>query len=198
MCSLPKKKNSSKQRIRSSQVLRDLSQVVRCTPWHTPVPLYTRTSPWPINSPKTFGFAFVLILIGQMIFRIHVDSHRYFTPIFTFALAFVILKVINSEIIYCFASLWFLCQWQIFFWRPLRDNRPRDEPPPIPGTNGTKWWFYCWIKQKNAGLSQARLPICPGQGSHLSLGRFLFVPECHCPAQNVYVYWLIGSRNPLL
>ena len=31
----------------SSQFLRDLSQVVPRTPQDTPVPLYTRTSPWP-------------------------------------------------------------------------------------------------------------------------------------------------------
>ena len=24
-----------------------------------------------------------------------------------------------------------------FFWRPLWDNRPRDEPSPVPSTNGT-------------------------------------------------------------
>ena len=41
-------KNSSKQEIWSSQIFRDLSQVVRRTPRDTPVPLYTRTSPWPI------------------------------------------------------------------------------------------------------------------------------------------------------
>ena len=40
-------KNSTKQGIWSSQFLRDLSQVVRCTPRDTPVPLCTRTSPWP-------------------------------------------------------------------------------------------------------------------------------------------------------
>ena len=38
-------KNSSKQGIWSSHFLRDLSQVVRRTPWDTPVPFYTRTSP---------------------------------------------------------------------------------------------------------------------------------------------------------
>ena len=41
----PPQKTSSKQGIWSSQFLRDLSQVVRRTPWDTPVPLYTRTSP---------------------------------------------------------------------------------------------------------------------------------------------------------
>ena len=40
-------KNSSKQEIWSSQNFRDLSQFVRRTPRDTPVPLYTRTSPWP-------------------------------------------------------------------------------------------------------------------------------------------------------
>ena len=38
-----------KREIWSSQFSRDLSQVVRRTPRDTPVPLYTRTSPWPIT-----------------------------------------------------------------------------------------------------------------------------------------------------
>ena len=45
--SVPHQKNSSKQGIWSSPFLRDLSQVVRRTPQDTPVPLHTRTSPWP-------------------------------------------------------------------------------------------------------------------------------------------------------
>ena len=49
--------------------------------------------------PKYFlAFAFVLILIGTDDVS-HLCSHRYVTPNFTFAFAFVILKVINSEII---------------------------------------------------------------------------------------------------
>ena len=36
------------------QFLRDLSQVVRCTPWDTPVPLYTRTSLWPSREVQKF------------------------------------------------------------------------------------------------------------------------------------------------
>ena len=39
--------DSLKQGIWSSHFCRDLSQVVRCTPWDTPVPFYTRTSPLP-------------------------------------------------------------------------------------------------------------------------------------------------------
>ena len=38
---------------------------------------------------------------------------------------------------------------------------PRDKPGPVPGTDGTKWRFYCGIKQKTAGLSQARLLFVP-------------------------------------
>ena len=45
-------KNSSKQEIWSSQFFRDLSQFVRRTPRDTPVPLYTRTSPWPRGDSK--------------------------------------------------------------------------------------------------------------------------------------------------
>ena len=59
-------KLSSKQGIWSSQYLRDLSQVARRTPRDTPVPLYTRTSSWPIqisyekcseNFPDILGIA---------------------------------------------------------------------------------------------------------------------------------------------
>ena len=49
--------------------------------------------------PKYFvAFAFVMILIGTYDLP-HACSHRYFTLYFTFAFAFVILKVINSEIV---------------------------------------------------------------------------------------------------
>ena len=37
-------------------------------------------------------------------------------------------------------------------------------PPPVPGTNGTKWRFYCGIEQETASLSQARAPIYPRDG----------------------------------
>ena len=43
--SVPSPENSSKQGIWSSQIFRDLSQVVRRTPRDTPVHLYTQTSP---------------------------------------------------------------------------------------------------------------------------------------------------------
>ena len=43
--SVPSQQNSSKKGIWSSQIFRALSQVVRCTPRDTPVPLCTRTSP---------------------------------------------------------------------------------------------------------------------------------------------------------
>ena len=45
----PPQKSSSKQGIWSSQFLRDLSQIVRRTLRDTPVPLYTRISPWSSN-----------------------------------------------------------------------------------------------------------------------------------------------------
>ena len=45
----------------------------------------------------------------------------------------------------------------------------------------TKWRFYCGIKQKTAGLSQGRVPICSREGSRLSQGRFLFVPDTILP-----------------
>ena len=68
-----------------------------------------------------------------------------------------------------------------------RDNRPRDEPPPVPGTNGTKWRFYCGIKQRKAGLSQGRVAVCPEEGSHLSEGQFLFVPDTVPPKMFMFI-----------
>ena len=46
----------------------------------------------------SFAFAFVMILIGADDLS-HSCSYKHFTPNFTFAFAFVILKVIYSEII---------------------------------------------------------------------------------------------------
>ena len=54
-----------------------------------------------------------------------------------------------------------------------------------------KWRFYCGIQQRKASLSQGRVPFCPGEGSHLSQGRFLFVPDT-VPPKNVYVYWFFS------
>ena len=50
-CALPqrKKKKLFKTRDLELPFLRDLSQVVRRTPRDTPVPFYTRTSPWPMH-----------------------------------------------------------------------------------------------------------------------------------------------------
>ena len=55
---LPQK--SSKRGIWSSQFLRDLSQVVGRTPRDAPVPLFTRTSPWPTKSSLSSVFETVL------------------------------------------------------------------------------------------------------------------------------------------
>ena len=69
----------------------------------------------------------------------------------------------------------------------------QDEPPPAPGTNGTKWRFYCGIQQKTAGVSQGRVPISTREGSPFVPGT---VPVCprHRPAQNVSVYWFFLAR----
>ena len=47
--------------------MRDLSQVVHRTPWDTPVPLYTRTSPLPMEFSQMFwaGRAFHVSWVGQ-------------------------------------------------------------------------------------------------------------------------------------
>ena len=67
-----------------------------------------------------------------------------------------------------------------------------DEPPPVPGTNGTEWRFYCGIRQRKAGLSQGRVPICPGEGSRLSQGRFLFVPETVPPKMFMFIGFFLA------
>ena len=74
------------------------------------------------------------------------------------------------------------------------DFRVATNPHPSPGTNGTKWRFYCEIKQHKAGLSQGRVPICPGEGSHLSQGRFLFVPDTVPPKMFMFI-GLFLARN---
>ena len=59
--------------------------------------------------------------------------------------------------------------------------------PPIPGTNGTKWRFYCGIRQRTEGLSQGRAPIRPREGSCLSQGQFLFVPDTVPPKMFMFI-----------
>ena len=56
------------------------------------------------------------------------------------------------------------------FRTPLAGQPSHGRTPPVPGTNGTKWQFYCVIKQKR--------PVCPRDDLGLpclSQGRFLFV-----------------------
>ena len=81
-----------------------------------------------------------------------------------------------------------------FSARPLRDNRLRDEPPPVPGTNGTKCRFYCGIKQKRAGLSQGRVPICPRKGSRLSQEQFLFVLNTIPPKMFMFIGFVLARH----
>ena len=68
--------------------------------------------------------------------------------------------------------------------------------PPVPGTNGTEWRFYCGINQRKAGLSQGRVPFCPGEGSHLSQGRFLFVPDTVPPKMFMFSPQLASLHGP--
>ena len=80
------------------------------------------------------------------------------------------------------------------FLTALADSPPREEPPPVPGTNGTKWRFYCGIRQKTAGLSQGRVPICPREGSRLSQGWFLFVPDTVPPKMFMFIGFFFCPR----
>ena len=64
----------------------------------------------------------------------------------------------------------------------------------VPGTRGTKWRFYCGIKQRKASF-------VPGTSPILSRGGVPFVPGTapvcsrHRPAENVYVYWFFLARG---
>ena len=73
----------------------------------------------------------------------------------------------------------------------LAGQSSRGRTPPVPGTNGTKWRFYCGIKQRKAGLSQGRGPILSRGGVPFVPGT---VPVCpgHRPAENVYVSWFFS------
>ena len=62
-----------------------------------------------------------------------------------------------------------------------------DEPPPVPGTNGTKWRFCCGIQERKASLSQGRVSFCPREGAHLSQERFLFVPDTVPPKMFMFI-----------
>ena len=81
------------------------------------------------------------------------------------------------------------------FLTAFAGHRPRDEPPPVPGTNGTKWRFYCGIKQRKASLSQGRVPFCPGERSHLSQGRFLFVPDTIPPKMFMFIVFFLARAS---
>ena len=77
------------------------------------------------------------------------------------------------------------------FLTAIAGQSSQDEPSPVPGTNGTKWRFYCGIQQKTAGLSQGWVPLCPRAGSLFVPGPVPVCPE-HRPAKNDYVYWFFA------
>ena len=79
------------------------------------------------------------------------------------------------------------------FLTALAGQSSQGQTPTCPRTNGTKWRFYCAIKQRKAGLSQGRVPFCPGEGSRLSQGRFLFVPDTVPPK----MFMFIGFSCPI-
>ena len=64
--------------------------------------------------------------------------------------------------------------------------------PHLSQAKQDKMAIYCGIKQRKAGLSQGRVPFCPGEGSHLSQGRFPFVPDTVPPK----MFMLIGFFLP--
>ena len=71
------------------------------------------------------------------------------------------------------------------FLTGLAGQSPRDEPPPVSGTNRTKWRFYSGTQQKATGFPRDRSwfvpgtgPVCPRDGSCLS--RTPSRPKCLC------------------
>ena len=82
------------------------------------------------------------------------------------------------------------------FLTALAGQSFQDEPPPVPGTNGTKWRFDCGIKQERAGLSQGQVPVCPRERSHLSQGRFLFVPDTVPPKTFMFIGFFFSEKKP--
>ena len=73
-----------------------------------PVPYCRHEIKVKLIPPKCFvAVAFVLVLIGTRLLS-HSRSHRYFTPNFTFAFAFLILKLNNSEIVLFRFALFFV------------------------------------------------------------------------------------------
>ena len=74
----------------------------------------------------------------------------------------------------------------------FRSNRPRDEPPPVPGTKRDKIAILPWNSREEGRF-------LPGTGPNLSRGEVPFVPETvpvcpgHRPAQNVHVYFFLAQ-----
>ena len=54
--------------------------------------------------------------------------------------------------------------------------------PPVPGTRGTSWRFYCGIQQKMAGLSQGRVPVCPRDSNRCN-------SSCPLPVLPFLAFW---------
>ena len=80
---------------------------------------------------------------------------------------------------------------------PLWGQSPQGRTPtPSQGQRGQNGNFTVELKQKKAGWSQGRVPICPAEGVPFVSGT---VPVCprHRPAQNVYVYWFFFLARSL-
>ena len=71
-------------------------------------------------------------------------------------------------------------------------TRPKDK-------RDTMARFYSGIQQRKADLSQGWVPFCPGEGSHLSQGRFLFVPKTVPTKMFMFIFFCLPeiSTDPL-
>ena len=77
--------------------------------------------------------------------------------------------------------------------RPCGTIVPGTTPPPSQGQTGQNGDFTVESTEK-AGLSQRRVSICPGEGSRLSQGRFLFVPNTVPPQDVMFIVFLARTN----
>ena len=78
------------------------------------------------------------------------------------------------------------------FLTALAGQSSQGRTPTHPRDKRTKWRFYCGSKQETAALSQGRVPICPREGSRLSQGQFLFVPDTVRPQMFMFIGFFLA------
>ena len=80
---------------------------------------------------------------------------------------------------------------QIDFLTALVGQSSQGRTPTLPRDKRDKMAILLW----NAGLSQGRVPICPGEGSRLSQGRFLFVLDTVPPKMFMFIGFFLPDLH---